>query len=106
MTEEETQKLEARLLDAVTVTITKVVNGKIDRQHQILERQNEVMAGLIKKVDDYQITHESDMAEIKPFVQMYAGSKIIGSFATWIGKLAFWVLGFCVTLLTYKQLIK
>lgn len=102
MTEDDISRIEQR----ITETIVRVVNGKIDKQHLILERQNEVMDALMKRVDGYSITHESDMAEIKPFLQLYAGSKLLGGFAQWVGKLAFWVLSFSVAWLTYKSLLK
>lgn len=99
MTEEETQKLEDRLRDAIAEQVKITVNGKLDKQHLILEKQNEKMDAFITK-------HESDMEEIKPFIQVATGARLLSPFLKWVAKSAVWVVSAAVLFLTYKSLIK
>lgn len=99
MTEEETQKLEDRLKAAIAEQVKITVNGKLDRQHAILEKQNEKMDAFITK-------HESDMEQIKPFMQVATGARLLSPFLTWVAKSAVWVVSAAVLFLTYKSLIK
>lgn len=106
MSEEETQKLEDRLRAAIAEQVKITVNGKLDKQHAILEKQNEKMDAFITTQNAYNITHESDMAEIKPFMQLAMGARLMSPFLRWLAKSAVWIVSAAVLFLTYKSLIK
>ena len=53
------------------------VNGKIDKIHTILEKQNEMTDVFMKKVDDH-------IKEVEPFIQAKAGIKVIRNFLIWV----------------------
>ena len=57
---------EPKQLDAIRETIEKSVNGKIDKIHTILEKQNETMQEFIAKVDKH-------IAKVEPYIEAYEG---------------------------------
>lgn len=54
----------------VEETIKVVVNGKID--------------SLREEVRQHSIKHETDMEEIKPVLEAYKGTKVVGEIMKWI----------------------
>lgn len=73
------------IVDAVEKKIESAVNGKIDKIHDILEKQNERADAFEKKVD----TH---IAEVQPFIQAKAGLKVVRDFLIWAsGGVLAWV---------------
>lgn len=80
MTEEDIAKIQE--------TIRLTVNGKIDAQHKILEKQNEVMRTLIDKVDTHIAEHKEDMKEIKPALELVSGGKLVGRILSWTAGIA------------------
>lgn len=71
----------AIIAEVVPKSIQTTVNGKIDKVHAILERQNEVMDSTTKKIDGHISQHEEDMKELKPWMQGAAGIRLIWKFA-------------------------
>ena len=57
--------------------IEMTVNGKIDKIHAILEKQNEMSDFFMKKVNDH-------IKEVEPFIQAKAGLKVIRGFLIWV----------------------
>lgn len=88
MTPEELNKI----ITAVEKTIQEKVNGKIDRQHKILEKQNETMAHFIEKVDAhihltnerYEVT-EKFIQELLPVRDGLQSIQSINKFVKWLG---------------------
>ncbi len=60
-----------KIQDTVAAQIQVTVNGKLDKQHLILERQNEVMNGLITKLDNHIIQHDKDQEDMKPMLNSF-----------------------------------
>lgn len=60
-----------KITEAVTEQIIITVNGKLDKQHGILERQNEVMNGLIQKLDAHIEQHDKDNDALKPIIENF-----------------------------------
>ena len=65
--QEETKK-------AIESTIRVVVNGKIDLMTQ--------------KLDDHVAQHEGEMEDLRPIIEAWRGSKILGELLKWLGGLA------------------
>ena len=61
--QEETKK-------AIENTIRVVVNGKIDRMSQ--------------KLDDHVTQHEGEMNDLRPIIEAYRGSKVLGEMLKWL----------------------
>lgn len=74
MSEEETQKLEARLATVIETTIQAKVNGKIDAMKVMMQEHND--------------KHESDMKELKPALELISGGKIAGRILSWTAGIA------------------
>lgn len=60
--------------------IQTVVNGKIDRMSQ--------------KLDDHVIQHQGEMEDLRPIIEAYKGSKIVGELIKWVGGIAIAWLAF------------
>lgn len=106
MTDDEIQKLKVELMAAVADQVRITVNGKLDKQHAILEKQNERMDQFVAMQTGFNTTHESDMAEIKPFMQLAMGARLMSPLLRWLAKAAVWALSFAIAVLTYRSLIK
>lgn len=81
MNEEHLKIIREEVVNAVTNT----VNGKIDKVHAILERQNEIMDVTIKKIDGHIVTHETDMNDLRPWMAGVKGLNILWKFFVAIG---------------------
>jgi hypothetical protein len=75
------------------------VNEKIDKLHEMLERQNEKtdavvqqLASHLEKEGLFQVEIRAHMEEVKPFLQGAQGLKVIRNFLYWVGGLfVMWV---------------
>ena len=67
--------------EKVFSAVDKKINGKIDKIHRILEKQNETMDVFVKKVDAH-------IETVTPWIQAQAGFKIIFKWLIGIGAMA------------------
>jgi hypothetical protein len=95
-----------KIVAAVETAIKVTVNGKIDRLTNDVAEIREINTNQNKIIKIHNDQHEADMAEIKPMLELYTGSKIVGIFLRIVGQSGAWLLGLAVTYLTFKQLIK
>lgn len=87
-------------IEAMKSEIRIVVNGKIDRLHAILEKQNEKtdtvaqqLVSHLEKEADFQAEIRAHMETVKPYLDGAAGLKILRSFLVWVaGSVAAWIL--------------
>lgn len=73
-------------------TVRVVVNGKIDRLHAILEKQNEKtdmtaqqLASHLEHEAEFQTEIRAHMESVKPYLEGAAGLKVLRSFLVWVG---------------------
>lgn len=94
MTEEHLQIVR----EEIAKTITIVVNGKIDRLHAILEKQNEKtdmtaqqLASHLEHEAEFQTEIRAHMEAVKPYLEGAQGFKMVRGFLIWIaGGLIAW----------------
>lgn len=92
MPDEYLKVIREEVSNAVAVT----VNGKIDKIHGILERQNEVMDTLVTKVDKH-------IDRVTPYIEGFEGITKTGKVTIFIGGV---VTAITASLFFLKQLLK
>src|SRR3990167_6575878 len=70
-------ELKVHIKKTIDEALATVVNGKIDKVHQMLEKQNERSDTFEKKVDAH-------IAQVEPFIQAKAGLKVLRGFLIWV----------------------
>ncbi len=81
MTPQQVEKMNSAIAESIQVN----VNGKIDKIHSILERQNEVMDVTARKIDEHIKNHEEDMKELRPWMAGVKGLNILWKFFVMVG---------------------
>lgn len=80
-------ELKAHIAKTIDDSMSLYVNGKLDKVHNMLKKQNERSDAFEKKVDAH-------IAEVEPFIQAKAG----------LGVLFKWLVGLAATLLAWAQI--
>jgi hypothetical protein len=81
--------------EEISKVITVVVNGKIDKIHLMLEKQNEMtdanaqhLATHLEREAEFQATIRQHIEEVKPILQAKAGLGLLYKFLIIIGSMA------------------
>ncbi len=78
-------ELKVHIKQTIDDALATVVNGKLDKVHDMLQKQNERSDAFEKKVDAH-------IAEVEPFIQAKAGLKVVRGFLIWAaGGVLAWV---------------
>ena len=72
------QLLETRLTKSLSETVVLTVNGKMDKMQ--------------KALDDHIAKHEAFDAEVRPILEAYQGSKVLGNFIKWVASVGIAIL--------------
>jgi len=80
-----TETLKSHLEEVVRDQIVTTVNGKLDKQHLILEHQNETMGAFVDKFDKHLVAQKDFNDRIEPYLQGAKGLKIVRDFFIWVG---------------------
>jgi len=69
------------MCEVIEGTVRQTVNGKIDKLTMKLDEQSTA-------IKEHNEKHQQDMDEIKPFLQLLSGGKVLGNALTWVSGVA------------------